>query len=902
MSAHVLSTVPMSAPVVVAVVGGGASGCLATAQLARSVAVTGRRFTILLVEPDDVGEGLAYLTRDPRHRLNVPAAKMSAFDDDPQHFLRWLRRHVAVDFPARGFAPRQFYADYLRHTLEETLRAASGVHYERVCARATDVRRHGRRLRLTLDDGTSHPVDGVVLALGHGAATTSWAPPALARSPRFVGDPWRADSQPRVPAGSDVLLVGSGLTMADMAQRWNRAGVRLHVTSRHGLLPLPHAVDPAPPLAAPELPDGPVSLARARRLVFDHIRAAGGDWRRAVDAMRPVTAELWSRLDAAARSSFVATTMRRWDQVRHRVDPAIHAWLEQRRTEGSLVVHAAQVVDACDTAAGVEVSLSDGSRVLAAAVVNCTGAGAGVRTSHDPLVMNLLAAGLATPDGLDLGFATEASGRLVATDGPRPAIWAIGPPRRGELWESTAIPEIRGQAAALARAIVAALPGPRVVRRVRDPYGLPLTASPQAAGRYVAGLGRILRVQSGAETLVAEAVAADPQFALGQAVLALLGAEWGADVDVETALRDAQRHAGRADERERRFTDVVAARIREPGAAGSAAALLSYIHAYPEDALAVSIAVPTIAFSGATEIPAEAWALVEGLAAVYRDDWWYRGLLAFTRQEQGRWDEAAELAALALAVEPTAGHAVHAKTHVHYETGDHEAGLAWLDAWISTCGSDSSHRAHFSWHAALHELALGDDSAIRARFSTQLSPPAVSGVRALIDSASLLWRGFAAGAWTSVELGPVLETVPGALLVDPPTPFVGLHSAIALAAVGDCRRLAQLRRSAAARGSAVFTDTIAPLADALMHLLHGDPDRATDALIALPGVERLGGSAAQREIVEDTTIYCAIQANRPDIAQSLLRTRLDRRCSPRDVHRRAQLLAGQQAGHPSPNA
>ncbi|MBL7498930.1 FAD/NAD(P)-binding protein [Frankia sp. CN7] len=887
----------MNAPVVVAVVGGGASGCLAATQLARTAAVTGRRFTILLVEPDDLGEGLAYRTRDPRHRLNVPAAKMSAFDDDPQHFLRWLRRHVAVDFPFSGFAPRQFYADYLRHTLEETLRAATRVRCEQVRARATGVRRHGSRLRLTLDDGTSHPVDAVVLAIGHGAATTSWAPPALARSPRFVGDPWRADAQPRVPAGGEVLLVGSGLTMADMAQRWSRAGVRLHVTSRHGLLPLPHALDPAPPLAAPRLPDGPVSLAQARRLVFDHIRAAGGDWRRAVDAMRPVTAELWSRLDAAARSTFVATTMRRWDQVRHRVDPAIHAWLEQRRAEGSLVTHAARVVDARDTAAGVEVSLSDGSRVLAAAVINCTGAGAGVRTSHDPLVMNLLASGLATPDSLDLGFATE-NGRLVPADGPRPAIWAIGPPRRGELWESTAMPEIRGQAAALARAVLAALPGPRTVQRVRDPYGLPLTASPAAADRYVAGLGRILRVRSGAETLVAEAVAADPQFALGQAVLALLGAEWGADVDVETALRDAQRHAGRADERERRFIEVVAARIREPGA-GSAAALLSYIQAYPEDALAVSIAVPTIAFSGATEIPAEAWALVEGLAAVYRDDWWYRGLLAFTRQEQENWDEAAELAALALAVEPTAGHAVHAKTHVHYETGDHEAGLAWLDAWISTSGSDSSQRAHFAWHAALHELALGDDNAARARFSAQLSPPAVSGVRALIDSASLLWRGVAAGAWTSVELGPVLETVPAALLVDPPTPFVGLHSAVALAAAGDCRRLAQLRRSAAARTSAVFTDTVAPLADALMHLVHGDPDRATDALLALPGVERLGGSAAQREIVEDTTIYCAIQANRPEIARSLLQTRLDRRRSPRDMRRRAQLLTEQHTAHSS---
>ncbi|WP_225438570.1 FAD/NAD(P)-binding protein [Candidatus Frankia nodulisporulans] len=895
MSAYKLSTVPMSAPVVVAVVGGGASGCLATAQLARSASVTGRRFTILLVEPDEVGTGLAYLTRDPRHRLNVPAAKMSAFDDDPQHFLRWLRRHVAVDFPPGGFAPRQFYADYLRHTLEETLRAASGVRCEQVRARATDIRRHGRRLRLTLDDGTSHPVDGVVLALGHGASTTSWVPSALARSPRFIADPWRSQAEAYVPTGSDVLLVGAGLTMTDMAQRWSRAGVRLHVTSRHGLLPLPHAVEPAPPLAAPRLPAGPMSLGQARRLVFAHIRAAGGDWRRAVDALRPLTAELWSRLPVADQATFLATTVRRWDQVRHRVDPAVHAWLEQRRTEGSLVTHAARVVGARETETGVEVSLSDGSRVLAAAVLNCTGAGSGVRTSHDPLVMNLLAAGLATPDALDLGFATDASGRLAAADGPHPAIWAIGPLRRGQLWESTAMPEIRGQAAALAPALVAALPGPRGVRRVHDPYGLPLTASSAAAGRYVAGLGRILRVRSGAETLVAEAVEADPRFALGQAVLALLGAEWGADVDVEAALAQARRYAGRADERERRFIDVVTARIHEPGGAGSAAALLSYIHAYPEDALAVSIAVPTIAFSGATELPAEAWALVEGLAPVYRDNWWYRGLLAFTRQEQGRYEEAAELSALALAVEPTAGHAVHAKTHVHYETGDHAAGLAWLDTWISTCGSDSSHRAHFSWHAAMHEIALGEDSAVRARFTAQLAPPAVAGVRALVDSASLLWRGFTAGTWTSVDLGPVLDTVPGGLLVDPPTPFVALHAAIALAAVGDCQRLAALRRSAAARTSTVFTDTVAPLADALIHLTLGDPDRATEALVALPGVERLGGSAAQREIVEDTTIYCAVQAGRPDIAQALLRSRLERRPSPRDAHLRAALCTGHPA-------
>ena len=116
-----------------------------------------------------------------------------------------------------------------------------------------------------------------------------------------------------------------------------------------------------------------------------------------------------------------------------------------------------------------------------------------------------------------------------------------------------------------------------------------------------------------------------------------------------------------------------------------------------------------------------------------------------------------------------------------------------------------------------------------------------------------------------------------------------MHSAVALAAAGDCRGLAALRRNAAARDDAVFTGTVAPLADALVQLLHGDADRATDQLAVLTGVERLGGSAAQREIVEDTLIHCAVQAHRFDLAATLLDARLDRRSSPRDAARRDEL-------------
>jgi uncharacterized NAD(P)/FAD-binding protein YdhS len=461
----------MTTPLTVAVVGGGASGCLTAMHVARAAA--GRHVEIVILEPGVVGAGLAYSTPDPRHRLNVPAKGMSAYPEDPEHFLRWLRRQVDVDFPADGFAPRSHYADYLAQTLSEAVAAGASVHLEKVPARVTDLRRHGRRLRLTLDDGTGRAVDAVVLATGHGAPSIAWAPEALRRSARFVADPWRADTVAEIPAGSDVLLVGAGLTMADMALTWGRAGVRLHVASRHGMLPLPHATTPASPAAAPQVPDGQaLTLAEVRRLVFAQLRSAGGDWRPVIDGMRPVTAILWSRMSSEARQKFLATAARRWDRVRHRIDPALHAWLAARQADGSLIVHAAAVAAACEEERGLHVRLDDGTSLSVAAVVNCTGTCTGLRADSDPLVLNLLDSGTALPGPLDLGFATDAAGRLLPASGPQPAVWTVGPLRRGQLWESTAIPEIRQQAADVARELGAALPRAGLRRRPRDPYDL----------------------------------------------------------------------------------------------------------------------------------------------------------------------------------------------------------------------------------------------------------------------------------------------------------------------------------------------------------------------------------------------------------------------------------------------
>jgi hypothetical protein len=419
----------------------------------------------------------------------------------------------------------------------------------------------------------------------------------------------------------------------------------------------------------------------------------------------------------------------------------------------------------------------------------------------------------------------------------------------------------------------------------RDPYGYALTTSPAAAAAYSRGLLDVLRLRSGALPSLASSVAHDPTFALGHAALALLGFELCAEVDVQARLRDASLHVGRATERERSHVHAIVRHV-----AGDSRPLVAHLAAYPLDALLLSTAVPTIAFAGVTEVPEEAWSIVERAIPAYGDDWWFTGLLAFVRQEQGRYDDAMSLSCASLAVEPAAGHSAHARAHAHYETGDHLAGLTWMDGWVTTEGASADSISHFAWHAALHELSLGDLDAVRRRYERQLRPEHGLGCRALVDTGSLLFR------WA---LTPDASDVPGLeqvaalagrdVLERPSTPFLAMHSAVTLLALDDRPGLESLARWAAGHTHPTQREVVAPLARALVQLAVGRYSEAADALAALAGPSRrLGGSDAQREILEETRIAALVRADRLDEARIVLDARLDRRHSPRDRRWREQ--------------
>ncbi|MDT0542011.1 MULTISPECIES: FAD/NAD(P)-binding protein [Streptomyces] len=463
----------------VTVVGAGAAGTLVCAALLNEASADGLRVRVDLVDPSpDTGRGVAYRTPDPRHLLNVPAGRMSA-TDDADDFRRWLSAREGRAVGPGEYVPRARYGGYLADRLRSAASdAAPYGSLRRVHDRAEGVRPRDGAVRLSLRGGAVLESDAAVLAIGHLAPRTGWAPPALRASGRFVADPWWPGVPASIPGDRDVLLVGTGLTMCDMARSLVRPGRTVYAVSTHGLLPAAHAPAPAAPLA-PCPPPEVRSLAALERLVM--LRAARarrvcGDWRPALDALRPHTTALWQRLSAAEQREFLRTRLRWWEVHRHRMPPDTHAAVRGALGTGGLRVlrGALSAEDFRVTASGeVRVRLPApyaGWTGPLGAVVNCTGTEGRVTEAADPLVRGLLAAGLARPGPHALGFDTAPDGRLLpAFPPPGPGdpapLWTLGSLRRGNLWETTAIPEIRVQANRIATAVVALLASHRPAER-----------------------------------------------------------------------------------------------------------------------------------------------------------------------------------------------------------------------------------------------------------------------------------------------------------------------------------------------------------------------------------------------------------------------------------------------------
>jgi len=266
-------------------------------------------------------------------------------------------------------------------------------------------------------------------------------------------------------------VLGTGLTAMDVAIAVTDAHPHtvVHAVSRHGLLARAHHRHAEPGRATwlPALagPGGPVRLGE----LMWQVRAAMKDrpeaWEEIMDALRPYVPRLWQRLSLADRRVFLRHVARYWEVHRHRMPPGTARRDSTLFGTGRLSVHAGQVRAVAAVPGALRVRIEDAagasSEHAAGWLINATGPGGDITRTGDPLLRDLFDRGLARPDPLRLGFdATPGGALLDAVGRPSGTLFTLGPPLRGLWYETTAIPEIRTQAAALALRLAAAAPVP----------------------------------------------------------------------------------------------------------------------------------------------------------------------------------------------------------------------------------------------------------------------------------------------------------------------------------------------------------------------------------------------------------------------------------------------------------
>jgi uncharacterized NAD(P)/FAD-binding protein YdhS len=441
----------------VAIVGGGCAGTLVAANLLRRV--RGPLRVVIVERSGRFGPGVAYGTEDPQHLLNVPAERMSAFCDEPLHFAEWAASRLG-GIACGSYLPRAVYGEYLQAVLADSRALAQGQRsLELLKGEVVDLRRGPSGVELRLADGAKLRCDRVVLATGPlGGAQIADLP----QDPRVLADPWSPGALDSVRSHGLTIVLGAGLSGVDAMLSLCAGRGRVLCLSRSGQLPYVHLPGLRTRAPAPVVPRGPVSLAALERRLVAHVKgmqAAGYDWRDAIDGLRPVATRLWAALALEQRERFLHERRRAWEIRRHRMAPPTGARLRELLANARVQRLAGSVlgVRALPSVVEVDVVCGRSARVHTFAcerVVVCTGPAMDVRRSGSSLLDALLASGAASPDALGLGLRSSEDGALLDAHGHQDErVLTLGALRRGELWESTAVEEIRAQAERLARTI-----------------------------------------------------------------------------------------------------------------------------------------------------------------------------------------------------------------------------------------------------------------------------------------------------------------------------------------------------------------------------------------------------------------------------------------------------------------
>ena len=414
---------------------------------------------------------------------------------------------------------------------------------------------------------------------------------------------------------------------------------------------------------------------------------------------------------------------------------------------------------------------------------------------------------------------------------------------------------------------------------LRDRYDNVLSTQSQAArDHYVDGLDRFLAARAGVEAAFEAAIDADDGFALAYLALARVRHAMGRGEDRMAPLARARELAADTTAREKAHIEAMGDLVAGDAASGYRK-IRAHLLAYPRDALLAHSCCGVfglIGFSGQAGREAEQLAFTNQLAPAYGEDWWFLCQHAFSQIEAGQTGPATETIERSLALEPDNAHGAHIRAHVYYEAGETKAGFDHIEAWHRQYDPSAQLHCHVSWHVALWAMELGDTARMWAIYDADLTPPIDRPgkwgppINLLTDGVALFYRASLNGVDIAPARWQALSAYADRFFAKPGIAFADVHAALAHAMAGNLAAVDTIVTGAAGPAAPV----VRTVASAAKALAAGDWCAVTDQLTPIMAEhERLGGSRAQRDLVEYMLVSSLLERGQVDEARRLIAMR-----------------------------
>jgi uncharacterized NAD(P)/FAD-binding protein YdhS len=457
----------------IGIIGGGFTGTMTAVQVIDKS--TEPCEIILINERETLNKGIAYNPYSDKHLLNVIAGKMSAYPDKSEHFLEWVMQKDEFKTKdkiliANSFLPRQIYGEYLCNIWEEAEKRAESkqIQITVIDSFVVDLDVSEEVISLWLDNNQKLNVDDCVIATGnHIPRNPRIKNMDFYNSPNYFQNPWKVESVKDTNENLPVLIIGNGLTMVDTVLGLLEQGFKgeIYSISPNGFNILPHRHNGLKYSKLIEELRDDMSIYELVKLINKHIKTVreyGVSAEPIIDSLRPQTQRIWKSFSEQERELFMSRLRHLWGVARHRIPLHSHDKIQQLRIDGKLHINSGKIIDIVESTESITVQYFDKKENVLKAInvsriINCTGPETDLMNLEKSFLKNCLLKGILTQDNLKLGIkANTETFQIINSDGkPHTNLYTIGSNLKGELWESTAVNELRGQAEKLAEKLKA---------------------------------------------------------------------------------------------------------------------------------------------------------------------------------------------------------------------------------------------------------------------------------------------------------------------------------------------------------------------------------------------------------------------------------------------------------------